>query len=133
MNAANEPDVLVAGDLFADLVMSGFEAWPRPGEEVFVKRYHKEIRGGAANTASGLGKLGIRVGVVGVVGSYDGQWVKDPLRAKGVDTSTIQVSVAEPTAITISVSRALDRTFFTYNGATRELPAISATLIGNQE
>ena len=133
MNAANAPDVLVAGDLFADLVMSGFEAWPRPGEEVFAKRFHKEIGGGAAITASGLGKLGIRVGVVGVVGSYDGQWVKEQLRAQGVDTSTIRVSVAEPTAITISVSRALDRTFFTYNGANRELPALLATLIGNQD
>src|SRR5260370_8072106 len=132
MNAANAPDVLVAGDLFADLVMSGFEAWPRPGEEVFAKRFHKEIGGGAAITASGLGKLGIRVGVVGVVGSYDGQWVKDQLRAQGVDTSTIRVSVAEPTAITISVPRHLHRTFFTSNAAHRQLPSLLSPLIGNQ-
>jgi len=103
-----------------------------PGEEVFAKRFHKEIGGGAAITASGLGKLGIRVGVVGVVGSYDGQWVKEQLRAQGVDTSTIRVSVAEPTAIRSVCPELWTAHFFTYNGANRELPALLATLIGNQ-
>ena len=51
-------DVLVAGDLFLDLVLSGFESWPQPGEEAFAKKFHKEIGGGAAITACGLSKLG---------------------------------------------------------------------------
>ena len=61
-------DVLVAGDLFLDLVMSGFESWPLPGEEAFARKFHKEVGGGAAITACGLAKLGLRAGILGSVG-----------------------------------------------------------------
>lgn len=129
MNPEAPLDVLVVGDLFLDLVMSGFESWPRPGEESFAKRFHKEIGGGAAITACGLSKLGLRAGVVGVVGRDDGQWILDQLSARGVSTSGIRVTAAEPTAFTVSVSTAMDRTFFTYSGANRELPAVLGQLI----
>ncbi len=81
-------DVLVAGDLFLDLVMSGFESWPLPGEEAFARKFHKEVGGGAAITACGLSKLGLRAGILGSVGKEDGQWMLDQLRARGVDISS---------------------------------------------
>jgi sugar/nucleoside kinase (ribokinase family) len=115
---------MVVGDLFAELVMSGFSSWPgRAGEELFAERFCREIGGGAAITACGLAKLGAKVGVVGVVGETDGQWLIDRLESRGVNTSAIQRSSREPTAITVSVSSAKDRTFLTYMGANRELPA----------
>jgi sugar/nucleoside kinase (ribokinase family) len=117
-------DVLVAGDLFLDLVMSGFESWPLPGEEAFAKKFHKEVGGGAAITACGLSKLGLRAGILGAVGKEDGQWMLDHLRARGVDISRICVRGSEPTAFTVSVSTTVDRTFLTYNGANRELPGL---------
>jgi ribokinase len=117
-------DVLVAGDLFLDLVMSGFETWPSPGEESFAKEFHKEVGGGAAITACCLSKLGFQTLVLGAVGKSDGQWMLDELRLRGVDTSGIHVTEAEPTAFTVSVSSARDRALFTYGGANRELAGV---------
>jgi ribokinase len=124
MSAPRPLDVMVVGDLFAELVMSGFASWPaRAGEELFAERFCREIGGGAAITACGLAKLGAKVGVVGVVGETDGQWLIDRLETRGVNTSAIQRSSREPTAVTVSISSATDRTFLTYMGANRELPA----------
>lgn len=124
MSALRPQDVMVVGDLFAELVMSGFASWPaRAGEELFAERFCREIGGGAAITACGLAKLGAKVGVVGVVGETDGQWLIDRLETRGVNTSAIQRSSREPTAVTVSISSATDRTFLTYMGANRELPA----------
>ena len=122
-------DVLVAGDLFLDLVMSGFESWPLPGEEAFASKFHKEVGGGAAITACGLAKLGLRAGILGSVGKSDGQWMLDHLRARGVDVTHIRMTPSEPTAFTVSVSTAADRTFLTYNGANRELPGLFGELL----
>lgn len=124
MNAHRQCDVLVAGDLFLDLVMSGFPALPQPGEEAFATRFRKEAGGGAAITACGLAKLGLRTAVLGVVGMEDGAWLLNRLRNCGVDTSEIRQIDDEPTAFTISVSSSLDRTFLTYNGANIDLPKI---------
>jgi ribokinase len=122
-------DVLALGDLFQDLVMSGFQDWPRPGEEAFATSFHKEIGGGAAITACGLAKLGLRVGVAGVVGSADGRWMLDQLNAHGVSTAAIRTTAAEPTAFAVSISTAADRTFLTYNGANCELPGLVEQLM----
>jgi sugar/nucleoside kinase (ribokinase family) len=118
-------DVLVVGDLFMELVMSGFASWPpAPGEEIFAERFYREAGGGAAITASGLAKLGVRTGVLGSVGAADGQWILERLRTTGVDVLTILQTSAEPTAITVSVSSPSDRTFLTYMGANRELRTV---------
>ena len=130
MNGERRVDVLVAGDLFLDLVMSGFESWPNPGEESFAKEFHKEVGGGAAITACGLAKLGFGALVLGVVGKSDGGWMVEELRSHGVDVSGIRVSDAEPTAFTVSVSTARDRALFTYGGANREFAAALETLVG---
>lgn len=104
--------------------MTGLPAWPLPGQESFASEFRKEIGGGAAITACGLSKLGLRSGIVGVVGKSDGQWILDRLIAHGVSTDGIRTTGAESTAITVSVSTSADRRFLTYNGANRELPAI---------
>ena len=124
MSAPRPLDVFVVGDLFVDLVMTGFSSWPaHPGEELFAEHFCREIGGGAAITACGLAKLGAKVGVVGIVGETDGQWLVERLQANSVNASTIQRSSREPTAVTVSVSTSTDRTFLTYMGANRELPA----------
>jgi ribokinase len=130
MSGRVQLDVLVAGDLFLDLVMSGFESWPRPGEEAFAKKFHKEVGGGAAITACGLSKLGLHTGILGSVGKEDGRWMLERLQARGVDTSRIRQTSSEPTAFTVSVSTAVDRTFLTYSGANGELPGILRDLTG---
>jgi sugar/nucleoside kinase (ribokinase family) len=124
MSAGARLEVLVAGDLFLDLVMSGFPSWPRMGEESLAREFYKEAGGGAAITACGLSKLGIRTGVAGVVGKEDGQWMLQRLSGLGVNIDGIRLTAAQPTAFTVSVSTKTDRTFLTYGGANRELPSL---------
>ena len=117
-------DVLVVGDLFVDIVMSGFAAWPKAGEETFAHEMVREAGGGAAITASGLARLRTRTGVVGVVdgSGSDGGWLTNRLRSLGVNTSTLEKDQSEPTGLTVAITRGLDRTFFTYSGANKALP-----------
>ncbi len=107
---------MVVGELFHDEILSGLQALPKLGEEAFARKYIREVGGGAAITACGLAKLGARVAVLGVVG-HDGEWLLSRLRGTGVDTSFIEVSRAEPTGLTVSVSTREDRAFFSYYGA----------------
>ncbi len=124
MSAEHKLDVLVVGDLFIELVMSGFQSWPQPGEEAFAQRFCRELGGGAAITACGLAKLGAKVGILGSAGEEDGQWVLNKLTALGIATSTIHLDHKEPTALTVSVSGPSDRAYLTYMGANRALPTL---------
>jgi len=115
---ANPLDVLVAGELYADLIMSGFDFWPLPGQESFATQFHREVGGGAANTACALARLGSRAAVFGIVGA-DGDWLIQQLSVHAVDTSHITRDPVEPTAFTVAITTPEDRTFFTYSGANR--------------
>ena len=121
MTKQKKLDVVLIGELFIDEILSGFQALPKLGEEAFARKYQREIGGGAAITACGLAKLGMRVAVLGVVGRDDGQWVLERLNSFGVDTTGVETQ-AEPTGLTVSVSTREDRAFFSYYGANRWLP-----------
>jgi len=124
MSGERQLDVLVVGDLFIELVMSGFPSWPQPGEETFAERFCREVGGGAAITACGLAKLGATVGIFGSVGEEDGLWVLKKLTALGIATSTIRLDPKEPTALTVSISGPSDRAYLTYMGANRDLSVL---------
>lgn len=116
--------ILVAGELFVDLILSGFEAWPAPGQEAFAQEFRREVGGGAAITACGLARLGNCCGVVGSVGADAGDWLVQQLKTNGVKTDSIRFHENEPTAFTVVVSLPQDRTFLTYPGANRGLPSL---------
>src|SRR5690348_16389102 len=113
----SRPDVVVIGELFIDEILSGFQTLPKLGEESFARHLQREVGGGAAITACGLAKLGIKVAVLGPVGKEDGNWVIERLSSCGVDCSGIEMDSNEPTGLTVSVSTREDRAFFTYYGA----------------
>jgi sugar/nucleoside kinase (ribokinase family) len=117
--------VIAAGELYADLIMSGFDFWPAPGHEAFAREFHREIGGGAAITACGLARLGTRTGLLGVVGE-DGEWLTGQLRKHRVDVSDVRTDALEPTGFTVAVTSPADRAFFTYLGANRGFPAALA-------
>src|ERR1700722_2005600 len=119
-------DVIVAGDLFVDLIMTGFAAWPRPGTEAFAQEFHRDVGGGTAISACGLAKLGSRTAVLGVIGTDNGDWLKQRLEHFGGDTSQIRSDDAEPTAITVAISTPEERSFLTYRGANRLFPVVFA-------
>src|SRR5258708_34369643 len=87
-------DVLVAGELFADLVMTGFDALPQPGEEAFASEFRREP-GGAAITAMGLARLGRRTGLIGAVGATDGAGMLESFWRPGVDVSRVLGAAGE--------------------------------------
>jgi len=119
-------EVLTVGDVFVDLVLSGFVRWPAPGEEVQAESMSREVGGGAAITACGLARLEVRTGLFAAVGG-DGDWLRERIREHGVDPTPLQIDEAETTAVTVAVSTREDRSFFTYAGANRRLPSLLAS------
>lgn len=117
----SKPEVVVIGEFFIDEVLSGFHALPKLGEESFARKLHREVGGGAAITACGLARLGVRVAVLGALGKRDGDWIVNRLTAAGVDCSALEFDADEPTGLTVSVSTREDRAFFSYYGANRQL------------
>ena len=114
-------DVVVVGDLFIDEILSDFYTFPKLGEEAYARRFMREIGGGAAITACGLGRLGLKVAVLGVVGSEDALWLIKRLVAGKVDPEALQLDPNEPTGVTVSASTREDRAFFSYYGANKGL------------
>jgi sugar/nucleoside kinase (ribokinase family) len=110
-------DILVAGEVYVDLILSGFDFWPQPGQEAFAKEYRREIGGGAAITACGLATLGTSTGVFAIAGRDHHAWIASRLADKGVDTSLFTEDPVQPTGITVAVTGSRDRAFFTYAGA----------------
>jgi sugar/nucleoside kinase (ribokinase family) len=121
---SGKPEVIVIGEFFLDEVLSGFHSLPKLGEESFARKLHREVGGGAAITACGLAKLGIRVAVLGALGKADADWVVKRLTGCGVDCSALEFDNEEPTGLTVSVSTREDRAFFSYYGANRQLNRI---------
>jgi sugar/nucleoside kinase (ribokinase family) len=113
-------DVVVVGEIYADHVFSGFQRWPAPGEEVHTDHYLRELGGGTINTACGLARLDRRVRLIGLIGEADRPWFKDRLKGFGLSTDGLRSSPLD-TGVTVSVSTAHDRSFYTYPGANRRL------------
>ncbi|MBE1161852.1 carbohydrate kinase family protein [Dyella sp. 7MK23] len=113
-------DVVVVGEIYADHVFSGFQHWPAPGEEVHTDHYLRELGGGTVNTACGLARLQRRVRLVGLIGEADREWFKSRLKSFGLSADGLRCSPLD-TGVTVSVSTAQDRSFYTYPGANRRL------------
>jgi sugar/nucleoside kinase (ribokinase family) len=120
-------DVLSAGELYIDLIMGGFDEYPRRGQEAFARDFHREAGGGAAITAFGLATLGTRTGLFAIAGADHHEWIEARLSERGVETGAVACDPIEPTGFTVSVTSPEDRTFFTYLGANRNFPAAIQT------
>ena len=120
--------VLVAGEIYVDLIMAGFDFLPRPGDEAFAREFRREIGGGAAITGCGLASLGTPAALLAIVGADHHPWIASRLAEYQVETSALAIHPAEPTGFTVAVTTPHDRTFFSYLGANRAFgAAIAAT------
>ncbi len=117
--------IVVAGEIYVDQVMSGFAAWPQPGEEAFASALTLEVGGGAPHTAHGLTRLGWEVVLAGPIGRDS--WVRARLDELEVRYLLMEHS-SEPTGTTVAVSMPEDRTFFSYRGANVALASVLRAL-----
>src|SRR5882724_5478609 len=97
-------DVLVAGEVYIDLILGGFDCWPQPGHEAYASQYHREIGGGTPITACGLATLGTRTGLFGIAGGDHHAWIAARLAEKDVDTSMLTSDSDQPTGISVAVT-----------------------------
>lgn len=111
-------DVLVVGDLNADLVLSG-DVTPTWGQvEKLIDDATLTLGSSAAIFACGAARLGLRVAFAGVVGDDAlGQLVVQGLQERNVDTGGVVVDPQIKTGLTVILSRGTDRAMLTYLGS----------------
>ena len=85
-------DVLVVGDLFAELVMSGFASWPpASGQEIYAERFFREVGGGGRPSLHRVWRNWESKPESWVRWARaDRQWLLYRLRANRVDISAIR-------------------------------------------
>ncbi len=112
------PDVIVIGDINADMILT-IPAYPRPGGEAVAATVQMHTGGSALNTAVALAKMDMEVGFIGRIGqdALANQVLVD-LQEAGVDCSRIQVDPRVSTGlIFIAVTVDGERTMFGARGA----------------
>jgi sugar/nucleoside kinase (ribokinase family) len=113
-------DVLCAGPVFLDLTFEGLEELPGAGEERFARNLHA-TPGGAAITAIGLVRLGLRAAVVAPLGSdFAGGLLRSRLEAEGVVCGG---PTAGRTPVSVVLPVGDERGFVTFEPAAQLEPA----------
>jgi sugar/nucleoside kinase (ribokinase family) len=107
-------DVVVPGRPTVDVVLSGLDAWPRVGREVYA--HGLAVAAGAHfNVAAALARLGLDVAFVAIVGDdVLGELVLRSLRTEGVAEEHVEVLPGVPTPLSIALNHTADRGFVTY-------------------
>jgi len=118
----SELDLLVVGDVNADLVLRGGDLVPAFGQrEQLVDEASLVLGGSGAIVAAGAARLGLRVAMAGCVG--DDALGRAMLEAlDGVDVRAVRV-VSEPTGVSVGLARPGDRAVLTALGALAQFRA----------
>jgi sugar/nucleoside kinase (ribokinase family) len=123
MRSDGKLDVIVAGDVNADLILT--EVPPlEAGKEKLARDMELILGGSSAITAFNLARLGLKVGFVGVVGDdFLGRFCEEKLRSAGVDVTCLHRSRRRKSGLTIWMSRHGRRAGVTYPGTIHALRA----------
>jgi ribokinase len=118
-------DLLVVGDLNADLVLRGGDIDPTFGQrEQFVDHAELVLGGSGGIMAAGAAKLGLDVAMVGCVGDDPlGTVMIEALAQRGVDTSAVIRTAVAATGVSVALARPGDRAILTAAGALAQLRA----------
>lgn len=112
----NNINVLVMGDMNIDLIMKNLSHVPEQGKEEFVEDIEMCVGGSAANTAIGLAKLGVKVGIFGVLGKdLISDYIIDYFGKVGVYTGLIKFR-DNKSGLSIALRSNKDRSFISYTG-----------------
>jgi sugar/nucleoside kinase (ribokinase family) len=117
-------DILVAGEINPDLILSGDVA-PAFGQvEKLVDSADLAIGSSSAIFACGAARLGLKVAMIGVCGEdVWGRFMLEALAERQVDVSNVIVAPGQRTGLSVILARRTDRAILTYAGATSALQA----------
>lgn len=118
-------DVLVAGEINPDLILSGPDIEPRFGQqEVLVEQSTLTIGSSSAIFACGAARLGLQVALIGVIGSdLFGHFMLEALPEREVNVEHVIVDPGQQTGLTVILNRGVDRAILTHIGAMGALRA----------
>lgn len=116
-------DVLVLGDANPDLVLRGGQVEPAFHQtERLVGEAILTIGGSGSIFACAAAELGLRVALIGVVGEdLFGAFMKESLKAHGVDVRALVIDATESTGVSIILLRDEDRAILTFPGTSAKL------------
>ncbi len=118
-------DILVAGEINPDLILSGDVA-PQFGQvEKLVEQAALAIGSSSAIFACGAARLGLSVAFVGACGDdVFGRFMLDEMQRRGVDTSNVSIRRDGATGLSVILNQGCDRAILTFPGL---IPAFQAT------
>lgn len=117
-------DILVAGEINPDLILSGDVA-PEFGQvEKLVDSAMLTIGSSSAIFACGAARLGLKVGFIGVCGDdVFGQFMLDEMQKHDVDIENVIVRPSGHTGLSVILARGADRAILTHSGLIADLQA----------
>src|SRR5512143_1235295 len=118
-------DILVAGEINPDLILSG-NVTPEFGQvEKLVDAAALTIGSSSAIFACGAARLGLKVAFIGVCrDDIFGRFMLTEMQRRGVDVSNIMVRADGQTGLSVILNRGADRAILTYLGL---IPALRAS------
>ncbi len=120
-------DVLVLGEINADLIMRGDVEPKWKQQEKIVDDMALVLGGSSAIFACGIARLGLSVAYVGVCGDDTiGRFCLEALNGAGVDTTHCVIDPAVRSGLTLVLQKPNDRAMLTYEGG---IPLLSAQMI----
>ncbi len=110
-------DLLVAGEINVDLILSGPQVRPEFGRDKPVHDATLTLGSSSVIFACGAARLGLRVAFRGVAGNDPfGDFMVEGMKARGIDMSRVWRVDSPRTGITVSLSEPTDRAMLTYAG-----------------
>lgn len=118
-------DLLVAGEINPDLILSGSDIEPRFGQqEILVETSSLCIGSSSAILACGAARLGLHTAFIGVAGEdLFGHFMLEAMQARQVDVSSVIVNPRQQTGLSVILNRGGDRAILTYPGCIAALRA----------
>lgn len=119
-------DLIVFGGVCCDIVMSGVQRLPNPGEEIWAKSMKLTV-GGSFNVAAAAARLGMKTALPCVIGNdMLSEFILTTAEQEGIDTRLFQQKQEPCEQLSVVLNFGSDRAFVSYsaNAAEKELEAL---------
>ncbi|MBC7878160.1 MAG: carbohydrate kinase family protein [Anaerolineales bacterium] len=117
-------DILVAGEINADLILSGNVKPEFDQVEKIVNSTTLTIGSSSAIFACGAARLGLRVAFIGVCGDdVFGHFMLDEMQKRNVDVSNVIIRSGGQTGLSVILNQEVDRAILTHLGLIADLQA----------